>query len=600
MLGHILADGSERPVMYASASLSKTERNYSQIEKESLSIIYRVKKFHNYLYGRKFFLYNDHKPLQSLLSPLKALPPVAAARVQRWAVTLSGYDYIFKYKEGKGMRHADALSRLPLSTEKSGESVKYFSIVKELPLSFRDIATETRKDPTLSVVNEYIQNGWPNSHVTDEVLPYFKLKEYLNLDQNYVMFSNRIVIPKKLRTRVLSLIHDQHPGVVKMKMLPRQYVYWNNINKDIEKVVKECECCQLNRGSVPQAPLTFWTWRTRKWQRLHLDTAQKADTKFLVLIDSHRKWVDAWILKTTNAANVIARLRKSFAVFGLPDEIHSDNGPPFNSEEYADFCTFNGIKVLKSPPLHPVSNGITERCIQLFKNNLIKQIFEDRSGLLTGQEKLDNFLFFYRNIPHSLTQMSSAEVMLKQKPKTRLILLKPNLNKYVQNKQTHLVERQNEKIPENKYFNFKEEDRVYVKNVRGEKDKWSKGVVKARISPVTYIVMIDNMIRYVHVDHLRGANKPESGGEDYAIPVARIENRDNPNQDHQFDSGGAPHNLDGGQLPRPDREKVSEGVQTSSTNNSPPASDNTVESGVEPVRRSTRVKTRPDRYRYYV
>ena len=131
-------------------------------------------------------------------------------------------------------------------------------------MSFRDIATETRKDPTLNVVNEYIQNGWPNSRVTDDVLPYFKLKEYLNLDQNCVMFSNRIVIPKKLRTRMLSLIHDQNPGIVKMKMLARQYVYWNNTNKDIEKMVKECECCQLNMGNVAQAPLTSWAWCTRK------------------------------------------------------------------------------------------------------------------------------------------------------------------------------------------------------------------------------------------------------------------------------------------------------------------------------------------------
>ena len=88
VISHVLPYGEERPIAYASHTLSKSERNYSQIEKEALSIIFGVKKFHQYLYGRKFLLVTDHKPLTTVLGPKSGIPTLAAARLQRWALLL--------------------------------------------------------------------------------------------------------------------------------------------------------------------------------------------------------------------------------------------------------------------------------------------------------------------------------------------------------------------------------------------------------------------------------------------------------------------------------------------------------------------------------
>ena len=85
VVSHVLENGEEKPIAYASGSFSKAERNYSQIEKEALAIIFGVKNFHQYLYGRKFSLQTDHKPLTWLLSNI---PTLAAARIQRWAITV--------------------------------------------------------------------------------------------------------------------------------------------------------------------------------------------------------------------------------------------------------------------------------------------------------------------------------------------------------------------------------------------------------------------------------------------------------------------------------------------------------------------------------
>ena len=93
VLGHKLEDGSERPVAYISRTIYPPERNYSQLEKEGLAVIYAVKKFHHYLSGRKFTIYSDHKPLKYLFSEVQPTPRMAAARIQRWALILGSYQY---------------------------------------------------------------------------------------------------------------------------------------------------------------------------------------------------------------------------------------------------------------------------------------------------------------------------------------------------------------------------------------------------------------------------------------------------------------------------------------------------------------------------
>ena len=88
VLAHRMSDGSEHPVAYASRSLSPAEKNYSQLDKEGLAVIFRVKKFHQYVYGRRFEITTDHKPLLGLFSEHRAISPMASSRIQRWALTL--------------------------------------------------------------------------------------------------------------------------------------------------------------------------------------------------------------------------------------------------------------------------------------------------------------------------------------------------------------------------------------------------------------------------------------------------------------------------------------------------------------------------------
>ena len=98
-----------------SLSLSTTEKKYAQLEKEALSLVFGISKFHKYLHGRDFVLQTDHLPLIGLLKEDRAISAMASARIQRWALTLSKYQYHLEYRPGTSICHADGLSRLPLT-----------------------------------------------------------------------------------------------------------------------------------------------------------------------------------------------------------------------------------------------------------------------------------------------------------------------------------------------------------------------------------------------------------------------------------------------------------------------------------------------------
>lgn len=112
---HKMPDGSQRPIAYASKTLSNAERSYSQIEREALSLLFGVRKFHQFLFGRKFTLVTDHKPLLVVLGPKGHIQTVSASRLHRWATEFLAYDFELQFRPTEAHANADFLSRNPLS-----------------------------------------------------------------------------------------------------------------------------------------------------------------------------------------------------------------------------------------------------------------------------------------------------------------------------------------------------------------------------------------------------------------------------------------------------------------------------------------------------
>ena len=119
VLFHRYKDNSETPIVNASKTLIDAQKRYPQIQKEALSIIFALKKYHQFLYGQPFILVTVHKPLISMFDPNTATPMLAANRLVRWFLMLIQYDYTIDYRSPKQNCNADDLSRLPVGPDLS-------------------------------------------------------------------------------------------------------------------------------------------------------------------------------------------------------------------------------------------------------------------------------------------------------------------------------------------------------------------------------------------------------------------------------------------------------------------------------------------------
>lgn len=340
-----IVDGEEKPVTFASSTLSPTEQKYSNLERESLALIFAVKKFHKFLYARKFTLISDHQPLQFIFAKNKNIPTTAAARITRWAITLSGYQYDIIYKKGNSICNADGLSRLPLTDQTEvPDFIFSFNLVNEIPLNYDDIRKATNKDIIFLKLKDFILSGWPSTVDDENLKPYFKHRNELSVEQNCILFGNRVVIPVILRAEVLKLFHEQHTGIARTKMLIRSYCWWPNINNDVEKFVANCEVCQQCQNFNNNNPLLSWPDAPHNFYRIFIDFLKKFDCTFLLIFDQKSKWLEVKLMNHgTVASETISKLKEIFSIFGLPVELMSDGGPPFNSVEFVSFCQSNGI-----------------------------------------------------------------------------------------------------------------------------------------------------------------------------------------------------------------------------------------------------------------
>lgn len=173
-------------------------------------------------------------------------------------------------------------------------------------------------------------------------------------------------------------------------------------------------------------PTGAWIATTRPFSRLHADFFHFEGSTFLLIVDSHTKWLEVeWIRAGTTARIVNKKFASMFARLGLPDVIVTDGAPPFNSYEFVRFLENHGIKVMKSPPYHPASNRQAERMVRVAKEVFKKFLIDNRTKPLEIDDKLNLFLINYRNSCSGTENTFPSEKMLSYKPKMLLDLINP-------------------------------------------------------------------------------------------------------------------------------------------------------------------------------
>ena len=300
---------------------------------------------------------------------------MASARIQRWALILSAYSHIIAYKPGGDHINADVLSRLPLP-EASSDVPLPRGIVLPLdtlhgPLTAIQIKQWTDRDPLLSSLRNMALHGRYSAN-KEQLRPFTGQKDELSIQDGYILWRTWVVIPQAGHAAVMRELHEGHPGICWMKSLARSIAWWPGIDADLERMVKDCHKCQINRKSPAPAPLHSSKWPTRPWARIHIDFAGPfLGKQFLVVVDAHSKWLEVVPVLNLTSQTTIGTLRSILATHGLPELLVSDNRSSFTSAEFHESMKHNGINHITSCPL-PSS---IQRAGQISHSD-----FQDRTG----------------------------------------------------------------------------------------------------------------------------------------------------------------------------------------------------------------------------
>ncbi|XP_026688729.1 uncharacterized protein K02A2.6-like isoform X1 [Diaphorina citri] len=424
-MGAVLMHG-QNPIAYASKSLSDCQQRYSQIEKELLAIVFGCVKYHSYIYGQSVTVHTDHKPLISIFK--KSLSDVPC-RLQRMMLKLQGYDLNVIHVPGKHMYIADTLSRANIKNNNESEEID--EVFKKLDKNLRihgnslihsinvsdnkleQIKVKTDNDPQLSRVKCCVLDGWPpKNKVDDDLRQFYSFKDDLHLVDGILFKKRSILIPASLRKEMLQRMHTGHLGIQKTKQLVRGVIYWPGMNEDISHMIDSCPVCLKFRKSNQKQPLLPHTIPSLPWQKLGMDLFHFESKNYLIMVDYYSQYFEICCVNSYNAQTIITQCKSVWSRHGIPCQIVSDGGPPFNSQDFARFCQSWDIEHVKTSPHYSKSNGLVERTIQSVKN-IMKKCKESNSDVYLG-------LLQFRNAPKAEGIESPAKLLMSRQLRSNI------------------------------------------------------------------------------------------------------------------------------------------------------------------------------------
>ncbi|KAJ8037468.1 hypothetical protein HOLleu_18285 [Holothuria leucospilota] len=465
-LGAVLSqeqNGIEKPVSYYSRTLSKAEEKYCVTRKELLAVVSAVKRFHHYVYGRHFLLRTDHGALRWLLNFKNP-----EGQVARWIEILNTYDMGIRHRPGRSHGNADALSRRPCGDcaycirqeEKEDRTAETRNELAANSPKCCTLDTQEVKDVTKeskSWMEQWSLQELRQMQVSDpEIQPIIAWKEQStmkpawevvagmsNAIRNYwlkwgelalwegVLYRKfqadegviwwQLVVPKSIRVKILQQVHDHklvgHLQIRKTLERLRPKFYWSGYRKEVEEYCNDCQKCASRKGAwkKPRAGMQTYIVGT-PMLRCALDImgplpmSYQGNKYILVVADYFTKWTEAFAMPDQEASTVADILVKQFICrFGIPQELHSDQGRQFESLLFQEMCKLLDIEKTRTTAFHPQSDGMVER---------FNRTLEDMLALVVepNQKDWDTWLPYlmlaYRSAIHESTGYTPSELML--------------------------------------------------------------------------------------------------------------------------------------------------------------------------------------------
>ncbi|XP_062713306.1 uncharacterized protein K02A2.6-like [Aedes albopictus] len=417
-------DRNARIISFASKALTDTEKRYPQYQREALSAVWAVEHFAYFLLGRRFTLRTDAQGVAFILNRTREDSKRALTRADGWALRLSPYDYEIEYVRGTE-NIADPSSRLyvgdddPFNEECSPWEVASLEANAIEFLTEKEIKEETSQDAMLQQVIQALTTGvWPNN------LPgYRALEQDLSVRDGLVIKTGSVIIPERLRTKALEAAHSGHPSSSKMKTIIRQRVWWPGMPRDAEKWSESCSTCAINGRPEKTTPMQRVFAPKVVWDTIALDFngpyARFGGISILVVVDYRLRYLMAKPVKSTSFEHTKAAFESIFEKEGFPRVIKTDNGPPFNGEDYKHYCTERGIEMTYSTPLFPQQNGLAEGYMKIIN----KAMSSADCNSTNFVDEVRAAVQAHNAAVHRVTKIAPEEVMSGRKIKRGLPLV---------------------------------------------------------------------------------------------------------------------------------------------------------------------------------
>lgn len=381
-------DGKMHPVYYMSQQTSIAEKNYSAYHLEVLAVVRAVERFRVYLLGVPFKIVTDCAAFQHTLKA-KHL----GARVARWALLLEEFTYSVEHRAGTRMKHVDALSRAPVMLTSSDPIVEM-------------IRSAQKRDEKLKVITELLKTQtFDDYFVSDDLL------------MKLINGREVIVVPTELQSEVIRKAHENgHFGARKLEEIIKRDYYIPSLSEKMKRQIDCCVKCILanrKRGKVdgllapiPKGDVPFDTYHVDHLGPM--DVTEKLYKYLFVVVDAFTKYTWIYPTKTTNAHEVIQRLRNQSELFGNPRRIVSDKGAAFTSNDFNDYCEEQNVEHVEITTGIPRGNGQVERVNQVILAMLTKLSVNDTTK---WYKHVGNIQRWINASVHQSTTVSPFEAM---------------------------------------------------------------------------------------------------------------------------------------------------------------------------------------------
>ena len=358
-------------VVYASRTLTDTERRYSNIERELLGVVFGLERLHHYTFGKPIMVETDHQPLTSIWKKTIA---TSSPRLQRLLLRLAQYYVHIEYLRGKENVIADALSRVASTKINNTDYTDSLSNIEKIPVHqitqiapaslerLQELRDATQRDPSLRLLVRTVYEGWPKT-IKDcprSIQSYWYFRDEITCKDNILYKGTRLIIPQSERSSTLKVLHMGHYAIDKMSLRAKETVYWPGISKDIKHTYLHCHICAKFARTQQRETLQSIETPQTAWEQLGLDIFTLRNTHYLLVIDYFSRFPVVKQLQSLHSLTVIKHLKDIFTEIGIPTSIVSDGGTQFTSQEFQDFTRTWGIHHRVTSPTNAQSNGQAE------------------------------------------------------------------------------------------------------------------------------------------------------------------------------------------------------------------------------------------------